>query len=46
MSLILPLPPGKSKFDQVLEWAEKQQGKWEPPLPTGSFEIRKPVQTA
>ncbi|WP_417914539.1 eIF2A-related protein [Candidatus Electronema sp. JM] len=26
-SLLAPPPPGQSKFDQVLEWAEKQQGK-------------------
>jgi WD40 repeat protein/energy-coupling factor transporter ATP-binding protein EcfA2 len=25
-SLLAPPPPGQSKFDQVLEWAEKQQG--------------------
>ncbi|XCN75315.1 MAG: trypsin-like peptidase domain-containing protein [Candidatus Electrothrix aestuarii] len=26
-SLLAPPPPGQSKFDQVLEWAEKQQGR-------------------
>ena len=26
-TLLAPPPPGKSKFDQVLEWAEKQQSK-------------------
>ncbi|CAK8719856.1 MAG: WD40 repeat [Candidatus Electronema aureum] len=26
-SLLAPPPPGQSKFDQVLEWAEKQQPK-------------------
>jgi hypothetical protein len=26
-SLLAPPPPGQSKFDQVLEWAEKQQKK-------------------
>uniref|UniRef100_UPI004056B6CE nSTAND1 domain-containing NTPase n=1 Tax=Candidatus Electronema sp. TaxID=2698783 RepID=UPI004056B6CE len=26
-ALLAPPPPGKSKFDQVLEWAEKQQEK-------------------
>ncbi len=26
-SLLAPPPPDKSKFDQVLEWAEKQQEK-------------------
>ena len=26
-SLLAPPPPGQSKFDQVLEWAQKQQEK-------------------
>ena len=25
-TLLAPPPPGQSKFDQVLEWVEKQQG--------------------